>query len=301
MSRWGSRQASQITSMRLDAKARAPLVLFLLALLGAGCESMPAADLGLSKYLKGAQPEVESAVAVSLGEWQRDQLHCAVDLCDNFYWIDVTRTGELSVDVYAPWGSGLPDFGVVLLDQNETPLAAPKDPTARPARLSSRVSPGRYTVRVHAVGADDGRISYELIASFEPSSRQPKQVKQPAPQVSPPPRPKRTAAPKVSTPVDAPTQKPAPPAPRPPMGKPLLSAEVLDVEQEDGNPAYVLLDAGEPQNLRVGMRGRLHESGRTIGEIEVVEVYRDGSRARLIGGLDGEITIDTAAEIFDSQ
>jgi hypothetical protein len=271
-----------------------------LTLLAAGCESLPPADLGLSKYLKSDQPEVSGAKPVAIGEWQRDHLHCAAERCDNFYWIDVARSGELRVEVYAPWGSDLPDFGVVLLDPMGKPLAAPKEPSARPARLASRVSPGRYTVRVHAMGSNDGRIGYELIANFtagkgssrsQSSTRKSKTSKTSKQQAT------------DSTPKQAAPQKSAakPPVSQPPRGAPLVRAEVLDVEQEEGQPIFVLLDAGEPERIEVGMRGRLQDSGTILGEIEIVEVYRDGSRARLLGELSGEITIDTAAEIFDAR
>jgi len=268
---------------------------------GLGCASMPPADLGLSRYLKGEQPEVTGATPVTFGDWTDDYLHCALERCDNFYWIDVTRSGDLRVEVYAPWGSGLPDFGVVLLDPMGKPIAAPTEPGARPARLNSRVSPGRYTVRVHATGSDDGRLGYELIASFEASGRPASSAdkassKQPATSVK---RPTTTPKPSSGEPVKRPA--PAPADDGYAAGSLVATAEVLDVEQENGEPVYVLLDAGEPQSVRVGMRGRLREGAETIGRIEIIEVYRDGSRAKLLDSLTGDITIDTGAEIFDAR
>jgi hypothetical protein len=268
-----------------------------LALLGAvfglGCKSS-----GFS----ASETEAAGAVAVSIGEWQKDHLHCAVERCDNFYWIDVPHSGDLRVEVYAPWGAGLPDFGVVLLDQMGKPIAAPKEPSARPARLASRVSPGRYTVRVHAMGSIDGRIGYELIANFQAAKRGGKSAATSgADSKSAPPKPAKEpqAAKKPKAPAPAPVTTPT--ASGSSRGKVVATAEVLELEQEGGEPVYVLLDAGEPQKVRVGMRGRLHEGAATIGEIEIIEVYRDGSRAKLLGGLSGEITIDTAAEIFDRR
>jgi hypothetical protein len=78
----------------------------------------------------------------------------------------------------------------------------------------------------------------------------------------------------------------------------LVTAEVLDVEEEGGAAAFVLIDAGAPQRVAEDMQGELKEGGRSIGQIVIVEVYTDGSRARVVGDLDGEVGIDTVAEIF---
>jgi hypothetical protein len=78
----------------------------------------------------------------------------------------------------------------------------------------------------------------------------------------------------------------------------LVEAEVLDVEVGEGGATYVLLDRGEPHGVRKAMRGGLRIGDRPIGDFVVVEVYRDGSRARIEGDLEADVGIDTVAEIY---
>jgi hypothetical protein len=87
----------------------------------------------------------------------------------------------------------------------------------------------------------------------------------------------------------------APPPPRPskrPTFK-TLSTRVLEVEGKRS----VLLEAGARTGIRSGQNGKLIDGDRVIGEIIVIEVYNDGSRARIDGGLSGSITPRTRAEI----
>ena len=72
---------------------------------------------------------------------------------------------------------------------------------------------------------------------------------------------------------------------------------VLEVEGAGGQPRFVVIDGGRKNGLRRGFRGRLIEGGRSIAEIEIVEVYDDGSRARIATELADRITPRTAAEI----
>jgi hypothetical protein len=72
-----------------------------------------------------------------------------------------------------------------------------------------------------------------------------------------------------------------------------VSAVVLEVE--GGNA--VLIDKGRRQGLAKGQQGRLVDSGEKIAEIEIVDVYPDGSRARIRGELTGKITPSTVAEV----
>jgi hypothetical protein len=72
---------------------------------------------------------------------------------------------------------------------------------------------------------------------------------------------------------------------------------VLEVEAERGRPRFVIIDGGRKNGLHGGFRGRLIERGRSIAEIEVVDVFDEGSRARIVTELIGQITPQTAAEI----
>jgi hypothetical protein len=85
------------------------------------------------------------------------------------------------------------------------------------------------------------------------------------------------------------TPKPAPEGPRYRQ----VSAVVLEVE----GGKVVLIDKGRRQGLAVGQRGRLLEAGQKIGDIEIVDVYSDGSRVTIHGELSGEITPSTVAEV----
>jgi hypothetical protein len=89
-----------------------------------------------------------------------------------------------------------------------------------------------------------------------------------------------------------PAPRPPRPAPRPPQFR-KLSTAVLEVEGKRS----VLLEAGAKDGMRAGQGGQLIENGKVIGEIVVTEVYNDGSRARIEGGLSGTITARTRAEI----
>jgi hypothetical protein len=73
---------------------------------------------------------------------------------------------------------------------------------------------------------------------------------------------------------------------------------VLEVEKKGGAAATnVLIDGGRRDALRAGLRGRLVDGQRTLGRVVVVEVFEEGSRARVEGPLSGDITPETVAEI----
>jgi len=72
---------------------------------------------------------------------------------------------------------------------------------------------------------------------------------------------------------------------------------VLEVESEGGQPRFVVIDGGNKNGLQKGFRGRLIERDRSIAEIEIVDVFDEGSRARIATELEDQITSKTAAEI----
>jgi hypothetical protein len=72
---------------------------------------------------------------------------------------------------------------------------------------------------------------------------------------------------------------------------------VLEIEAEMGEPRFVVIDGGRINGLLEGFRGRLIERGRSIAEIEIVDVFDEGSRARIATELVDQITPQTAAEI----
>jgi hypothetical protein len=88
-----------------------------------------------------------------------------------------------------------------------------------------------------------------------------------------------------------------PPLPPPPTGK-TQRWTVLEVEKKGGTAeTRVLIDGGRRDALKSGLRGRLVDGQRTLGRIVVVEVFEEGSRARVEGPLAGDITPETVAEI----
>ena len=77
-----------------------------------------------------------------------------------------------------------------------------------------------------------------------------------------------------------------------------LRRPVLEVELgHDGQASHVLIDGGRDQSLRVGLRGRLVQGGKSIGRIRIVEVFQQGSRATVEGALSSPVTPETVAEI----
>ncbi len=76
-----------------------------------------------------------------------------------------------------------------------------------------------------------------------------------------------------------------------------VEAMLLEVERRAGGEQTVLIGLGEQRGVQVGLRGRLVEGGKTIAEIEIIEVFPDGSRARLDGAPASRITPETTVEI----
>ncbi len=209
----------------------------------------------------------EKAQTLVPGQWHRDYLHCAAKECSDWYMVNVDRPGELRVDVYSPAVPGHPDYRMRLEDIDRNTLAEVEATGQSPRKIRRTVKPGLYMLHIRAAEVDGQRLEYEVLA----------EVRDPAPA-----KKRRKTA-----------RRPPPKAPEPVW----LDAEVLEVERDGGEPRYVLIDAGTPKGVRAGLSGRLVEGGRPIGEFEVIEVYRAGSRARLTGPLEGSITIDTKAQI----
>ena len=92
-------------------------------------------------------------------------------------------------------------------------------------------------------------------------------------------------------------ERPTPPLEESKSRFEITSWMVLEVETEGGQPRFVIIDGGNKNGLQRGFRGRLIERGRSIAEIEIVEVYDEGSRARIATELVDRITPQTAAEV----
>jgi len=277
---------------------------FAVALLSIGCLAVACKYLPgytdkdqLAESLPYLPDDAKRPVAiepVTFGEWHGGWLNCSEKRCYNLYRIEVARRGRLRVDIYAPFGANLPDFDVTLLNAVGQPVAKPARPDARPRRILKTVDPDSYVLRVDALGSGDARLEYELVAELTPLKAKPT------------PRPAAVRKPKPPSPVQPKPTETKPmderqDAPPPAGQQPIVSAEVLDTEIVEDAPAFVLLDAGMPQGVEVGLKGELRDEGTIIGEIEVVEVYTDGSRARILGELRGDITFETLADIFEAR
>lgn len=216
----------------------------------------------------------EEARPLSPGKWHRDFLHCEKGECKDWYMVNVDRPAELRVDVYSAAVPGLPDYILRLENANRQQIAKVGATGQSPRQIRKRIDPGLYLLLVESADPNGVRLEYEILADLRD-----------------PPRP--SAAPRPSAP-----DRPSPPPPPKPKPEPTwVSAEVLEVERDAGEPAFVLIDAGTPAGVRAGHRGRLIQDDQPIAEIEVTEVYEAGSRARIVTPLQAPITVDTRAQI----
>ena len=198
---------------------------------------------------------------LKLDAWHRDRIDCrrkASD-CADWFRIRIRREGRLQIDIARVAESeGAPEVPPFSLVLART--------TGRPVRTAEARGETRLRIQ-HAVKPGSFMVS-------------------------------------VSTPPDsggvmdyelraAFTAKPPPQGPRYEQ----VSAVVLEVETGDEGESAVLIDVGTRQGLAVGQRGRLLEAGSKLADIEIVDVYSDGSRAVIRGELSGEITPSTVAEV----
>ena len=287
----------------------------LLALGQLSCGTMFDVGLELKFGEGGSGTERGSSAPLPLGSWTRDNLNCSAGLCERWYEIEIDEPGMLRVDVYAPVGPGLPDCELRLEDDDGNLLEARtgRVQTQRRLRYESEDG-GTYLLRVAAKSPEDELFDFEVVAEVrEPGPRKPAVVSRPKPEPRPSPRPdiplakmpqKDDGEPEESTDVDVePIPEPTPvgpvvgPAEPPPPEPEWVVAEVLDVEEEDGRPTAVMLEAGLPDGVATGMRGELFEGDQVIGTIAVLDVYPTGCRARIVGELVAPVSFDTLSRI----
>jgi hypothetical protein len=258
--------------------------------------SLLAAGLGCasSGWLGGTRATSDAPVDLGFDVWRKDTIHCAEGPCTHRYAIEVDEPGLLRAEVYAPLDPGGPDFALALLDADGEEIARPADPHRRPRRLEHEAAPGAYVLRVSGRGENQGPLRYDVVVFHSAEGPRGSRAATPAPRAvrDSPPAPPPAPAPETA-PVRAPDVAPDAATP-----EALVRGEVLDVESEPGGATFVLLDRGEPHGVRKGMRGQLRAGDRRLAEFVVVEVFRDGSRARIEGELAGEIGIDTVAELY---
>ncbi len=76
-----------------------------------------------------------------------------------------------------------------------------------------------------------------------------------------------------------------------------ISARIIETEGRSERDQRVLIDQGKTAGLRRGQKGRLVDKGRTLAELEIIEVFAEGSRAQVIGRMKGVVSGETRAEI----
>jgi hypothetical protein len=255
-------------------------------LLVAGCAGTGWLGGGAGGEAPRAEPE-----GLAFDTWRKDRLHCAAQQCEHRYVLTVDEAGRIRAEVYAPLDPGGPDFALALLDAGGEEIARPIEDDARPRRIAYEAEPGTYVLRVSARGADPGPLGYDVVAFHEPAAPSP-----PVRRAPPAPSPRPVPLPKEPAPAPEPAPAVAPEPSR--SHDVLVEAEVLDVEVGEDGATFVLLDRGEPHGVRKAMRGGLRIGDEPIGDFVVVEVYRDGSRARIEGDLQADVGIDTVAEIY---
>ncbi len=242
---------------------------------------LTAAALGVALgCAKKVDPDAEPSGAnpLPLETWKADGLNCNDGDCADWYRFEAPDPGRVSVEVVAvsKEGKPIPPYSIAITDGAATKFGEAKSGAAPITGLEARVDkPGIYFLEI-AEPPDAGALGYELRVNFQADA--------PPPPPPPPKKKEHRAAAKPAEPVATPrAQK--------------LLGTVIETEGATGKVEAVLIDLGTPRGVKPGMRGRLVDHGRPIASIEIIEVYRGGSRARIDGYLSGSIGPATAVEI----
>jgi len=238
----------------------------LLGLAAPGCALFGGAD-----KLRLQAPELP------LDEWHEDSLHCRRGLCSDWYKVVLQEPIDLEIEADAPVHESLPDFALIVEDSERRRVGDDLEPLHRPRRVQRSFQPGVYYLQIMGLDRNAELMSYKLIA------RRP-----PPPRIAPSSAPKRNTPPAARPPA-------APPPPR------IIESAVIEVERHGGEPAFVLIEAGRAAGMEKGLSGDLVDGAKTLGRVEIVDVYEAGSRARIVGGLSAPITLDTVARIRKPQ
>jgi hypothetical protein len=199
---------------------------------------------------------------------RRDRLDCQEPTppdCVDWFALEIPREGEIRLEVAATHPEGLaPDYEVTLANHRGDPLRRLSNQGRTEVQMEWSVDPGTYFVAIGS-GPSKTVVQYRLLARYQPLA---------ARDDSQPKREQRRET-RFET----------------------VSSMVLEVETGSGRPRFVVIDGGRRSGHRTGFRGRLVEGGRSVAEIEIVDVFEEGSRARIATELAGAITPQTMAEI----
>jgi hypothetical protein len=229
-----------------------------LALLCAGavlaCASKPAPAPAARAPIQPPPPPRDGdgtpaeASPLTLGARHSDTIDRARGDLDDWFKIDVTRTGSLTVILEGPSGAALPNLTLAVTDPKGGTLAAPARTGGRP-RVGfgpRELVRGTYLIWVGSEAGDAGTVPYEVRSSFAPKA---------APAAKP---------------------KPAPPPP-----KPRFETRAVRLVELSAGGQYATIGGGSAQGIAVGMGGRLLSKGAPIAQLRVIEVYEKGSRVQL--------------------
>lgn len=224
-----------------------------------------------------------SSAALALESQPRlDEIDCSARNCIHWYTIDVPRSGSLrlSLETFEPAaaessgglsffsGGGSGDasnavFELAIADGLGAPLGSIEGRGYETRVFDARVARGSYLVSVRT-SDDKARMGYRLKHSFKAAPK--KRVRRP----KPPPKPRY--APQAAT--------------------------ILEFEGWGSDVEAVLIDLGSTRGVKKGMRGHFVQEGEKLGRIIVTEVYPEGSRATVEGGLDRPLGSDASVEIL---
>jgi len=223
-----------------------------------GCATPPRDPDGSPGGAQTLQPGLE----------RRDRLDCQDPTrpdCVDWFVLEIPGKGEIRLEVAATHPDGLaPDYQVTLANHRGDPLRRLSNRGRAKVQMDWSGDPGAYFVAIGS-GPSETVVQYRLLARYQPLAvRDDSQPKR-----------ERRRETRFET----------------------VSSMVLEVETGRGRPRCVIIDGGRRSGHRVGFRGRLVERGRFVAELEIVDVFDEGSRARIETELVGAITPQTMAEI----
>jgi hypothetical protein len=223
------------------------------------------------------------------------------------------RQGVFRVKVYAPIGdAGGPALDLTIKDPSGETIVTSAGSDTHPRRVEAEMSPGPYVLEVRARSSDLGRLQFDLmgeldwgqIAKAEAEANKAAEAKKAAEKKKAASKKKPAASGSASSTGSASAATAgagaaaatAAAASGGSSGE-TISIEVLGVEEQEGRVGFVLLDAGEPDGVSVGMRGEIEESGTVLGTVVVVEVFSTGSRAAVVGELSGDVGFEARVNL----
>ena len=221
-------------------------------------------------------PDLDSAqgraVDRALNETTVDALDCRAGDCLDWHRIRLVAPGTLRLEARVARSderASDPSLSLILADGFGERIDGLDDVRSVEQELIRELNPGFYLIGVESPDRAKA-MAYELTPRFAETV-----IEESAPE--PTIRKKKTVTPrKPIEPIEPRVRR--------------VDAEVLEVEGQLSAPTAVLLDIGRARGVFQGMSGELMEGDDLVGRIEVLDVYDEGSRARLSSPLLRPIT-----------